>query len=51
MDNQTLPMFSEYQRLRLINPNAYWSTKTQTEMTRAYQQHGMPFFDLRKVTP
>ena len=48
MDNHTLPLFSEYQRLRLINPNAYWSTKTQSEMTCAYQQHGLSFFDLHK---
>ena len=47
MDNQTLPVFSEYQSLRRTNPNAYWSTKTQTEMTRAYKLHGPSIFDLR----
>ena len=47
MDNQTLPMFSEYQSLRRSNPNAYWSTKTQQEMNRAYEAHGPSFFDLR----
>jgi len=48
MDNQTLPVFSDYQALRWSNPNAYWSTKTQQEMTHAYKLHGSSFFDLRK---
>ena len=46
MDNQTLPVFSDYQSMRRTNPNAYWSTKTQTEMSRAYKLNGPSFFDL-----
>lgn len=49
MDNQNLPMFSEYQSLRRTNPNAYWSTRIQTEMAQAYKQHGPAFFDIRKA--
>jgi hypothetical protein len=48
METQTLPMFSEYQSLKRTNPNAYWSTLTQTEMVQAFKQHGPAFFDIHK---
>lgn len=48
MDNQTLPVFSDYQSMRRTNPNAYWSTKVQTEMVDAYKFHGPSFFDRTK---
>ena len=48
MAPQIYPLFSDYQALRRTNPNSYWSTKTQTEMTRAYKLHGMSFFDVHK---
>ena len=49
MDNQTLPMFSEYQSLKRTNSNAYWSSRTQQEMAKAYQKHGLSFFDLHET--
>lgn len=49
MTSQNYPLFSEYQALRRTNPNAYWSTKTQQEMTRAYEAHGPSFFDLGRA--
>ena len=48
MDSQTLPVFSDYQSMRRTNPNAYWSTKVQTEMVDAYKFHGPSFFDRTK---
>lgn len=48
MTSQNLPVFSDYQRLKRTNPNAYWSSRTQQEMAQAYQQHGMSFFDSHK---
>lgn len=49
MTPKTYPLFSEYQSLRRTNPNAYWSTRTQTEMAQAYKLHGPAFFDLHRV--
>lgn len=49
MAPQKYPLFSDYQALRRTNPNAYWSTKTQTEMGHAYKLHGPSFFDLGRA--
>jgi len=49
MAPENYPLFSDYQALRRTNPNAYWSTKTQTEMSRAYKLHGPSFFDLGRA--
>ncbi len=46
MTDMNLPLkFSEYQRLRLSNPVAFYKSKTQEAMLLARQHHGLQFYD------
>ena len=49
MNTTTPSKFSEYQRLRLSNPTAYYRTKTQHDMRSACEYHGNKFFDLNEA--
>ena len=47
MHVQTLPHFSEFQRLRLTNPVQYYRADTQKQMRDAQKFHGTDaYYDL-----
>jgi len=50
MNTTTPHKFSEYQRLRLTNPSAFYRTKTQEEMSSARAYYGSDlFYDLHEA--
>ena len=48
MAHQNAPYFSYFQEIRKLNPNEYYTLKTQAQMAESYQQHGMSYFDLKE---
>ena len=47
MAYKNAPFFSHFQEIRKLNPNEYYTPKTQAQMAAAFQQHGPLFFDLK----
>ena len=48
MAYQNAPYFSYFQEIRKLNPNEYYTLKTQAQMAESYQQHGWSYFDLKE---
>ena len=51
MAHRNAPYFSYFQEIRKLNPNEYYTLKTQAQMAEAYQQHGWSYFDLKEYRP
>ena len=46
MTDTNVPVFSTFRRLRLTNPDAYYTGQTQRQMFYAQQRLGNAFYDL-----
>jgi hypothetical protein len=51
MAHRNAPYFSYFQEIRKLNPNEYYTLKTQAQMAESYQQHGWSYFDLKEYRP
>ena len=48
MDSNSVPLFSDFLSMKRQNPNKYWQPATHAQMAKAYQHHGVAYFDLHK---
>ena len=46
MTDTNVPVFSTFRRLRMTNPDAYYTAQTQRQMFYAQQRLGSAFYDL-----
>ena len=48
MDSNSVPLFSDFLAMKRQNPNKFWQPTTHAQMAKAYQHHGVAYFDLHK---
>ena len=46
MDNTNVPVFSSFRRLRITNPDLYYTADTHRKMLNAQKRLGSKFYDL-----